>query len=309
LFVPLALALTSLSEAETCPAPAEVRERVLAILRLSAEPEPSESFLVERHEAGLFVELRGADATLIGQRILPNEGSCAELAQAAAVVLGAWLSDVHPDFAGDLPSPLPEAEPAAEPVREPPPAPVEPPRRAPPKPKPPPTTARRSAGVRRQWEISAGLGAGHAGSKLAWAGIVRTALLPEQGMGAALTLLVDTERREQLGEGFVSWRRWPLGLGPTLRLRGAALVADLSLAPALVWVRASGANFQPNLSQTGFTWAGMLDVRLASRSKVAAFAALNAQTYLARSRAFVGAHEYPLPPLVFSILLGARLAP
>ncbi|MDF3069531.1 MAG: hypothetical protein K0R38_5132 [Polyangiaceae bacterium] len=68
---------------------------------------------MQRREAGLFVELRSADATSIGERLLPVEGSCDELAQAAAVVLSAWLSDVHPDFAPELPVPQPVAPPLA----------------------------------------------------------------------------------------------------------------------------------------------------------------------------------------------------
>ena len=59
------------------------------ILHLRPEQALSEHFVVERHEAGLYVELRSADSTLIGERTLPAEGSCDELAQAAAVILNA----------------------------------------------------------------------------------------------------------------------------------------------------------------------------------------------------------------------------
>ena len=104
-------AFQSLVVGETCPAAVDVESRVRAILHLAPEQELSEHFAVERHEAGLYVELRLADATLVGQRTLPAEGNCDELAQAAAVVLSAWLSDVHPDFAGVLPPAAPQRAP------------------------------------------------------------------------------------------------------------------------------------------------------------------------------------------------------
>ena len=89
LLVPLWLAFEALAVGETCPASVDVQTRVRSILHLAPEQTLSESFLVERHESGLYVELRGNDAAVIGQRTLPLAGSCDELAQAAAVVLAA----------------------------------------------------------------------------------------------------------------------------------------------------------------------------------------------------------------------------
>ena len=93
---------------ESCPAAVDVEPRVRIILHLSAEQELSERIRVERREGELYVGLRSADSMLIGERVLPAEGSCDELAEAAAVVLSAWLTDVHPDFAGALPAAPPE---------------------------------------------------------------------------------------------------------------------------------------------------------------------------------------------------------
>ena len=164
MLVPVWFAFQALAIGETCPASVDVEARVRTILHLKAEQELSESFLVERHEAGLNVELRGADASTIGQRTLPTEGSCDELAQAAAVVLSAWLTDVHPDFAGALPAPEPKPgpEPPPEPKSE-----LEPPKpppvtetKAPPPKSPAPVTA-------RAWDFALGIGADYSASHAA----------------------------------------------------------------------------------------------------------------------------------------------
>ncbi|HYJ09583.1 MAG TPA: hypothetical protein VEX18_11255, partial [Polyangiaceae bacterium] len=125
MLVPALIAFQSLAAGDTCPAAADVQGRVRSILHLAPEQQLSESFLVERHEGGLYVVLKSADSGVIGERTLPLEGSCDELAQAAAVVLSAWLTHVHPDFAGALPEP--EPPPPPEPEAPPPPPPAEPP--------------------------------------------------------------------------------------------------------------------------------------------------------------------------------------
>jgi len=107
----------------------------------------------------------------------------------------------------------------------------------------------------------------------------------------------------------VSWRRWPLAVGPAWRTGNESLAFDLSLAPALVWLRVSGSDFQPSKAQNGVTWAGIADARLASRGRFGWFFAANAQAHLARSSAYAGDSEYDLPRFVACLLFGARLSP
>lgn len=302
MLIPFAFALTQLVEGETCPAPGDVERRVRAILHLSDEQMLSETFLAERREAGLFVELRGADSTSIGERLLPSEGSCDELAQAAAVVLSAWLTDVHPDFALDVPAASPPTETPAPP--------------SPPPPSPPRVTvplraerAPRLALTRYRFEMEVGAGAGIADGRWTLAGSVAAAVVPGSGLGARSTVLVDTARREPLGGGSVTWRRWPVSLGPVLRFNANGVVYDVSLAPALVWLRVAGADFEPNRSRNAFTWAGVGEVRAASRGRFGWFAALQGQAYLVDSSAYVGGDEYQLPRFALTLWAGARLAP
>lgn len=285
---------------------ADVEQRVRVILHLAAEQSLSEEFVVERHEAGLYVELRGADATLIGQRTLPLEGSCEELAQAAAVVLSAWLTDVHPDFASALPAPAPVLEqPATAPE---PPAPEPPP---PPTPPPTPRTEQRPSTSRRYLvDLSLGAGADFADKKLAPAGLVSAAYVPERsGLGGAVWLSVDPSRREPLATGSVAWRRWPVGIGPTYRWSTRRLFVDVSAGPAIAWLHLRGANFTPSYAHNAATWAGFANLRLASRGKVAVFGLSSTQYYVAKSTAYVGGAEYGLPRWSTSLFIGVSVSP
>lgn len=305
LLVPIVFALSSLVQGETCPAPEDVVLRVRAILHLGTEQELSEAFIVERREVGLFVELRAADGSVIGERTLPKDGSCDELAQAAAVVLGAWLNDAHPDFAGALP---PSEPPTPEPV-----APVvsEPPVPVPEKPRPAPAPQpRRSPTPPHHWEIGLGVGADRADSALAVAGSLRVALMPPRnGLGLGLTALVDASREQRLGAGTFSWRRWPLALSPTFRVAGRGWDVDASAGPALAWLHLAGSGFEPDKRSDGASWAGFADLRVASRATIGLWAGLSGLVYFEKSTAFVGAARQDLPRLALAAWLGARWAP
>lgn len=306
MLVPIALALTSLVEGETCPAPADVEPRVRAILHLSDQQVLSERFIVERREAGLYVELRSAEDEVIGVRVVPSDGSCDELSQAAAVVLSAWLSDVHPDFAPGLPEPAlvtpPEPAPPAPPKAPPPRAPVFFPQ---PKAGPPPPRPRSSLRL----ELDVGAGAGLSEGEWAFAGALGAAVVARSGFGVRGTWLLDTTREERLGIGSVDWRRWPASVGPMLRFQTASVAYDLALAPALVWLRVSGADFEPSRSQGGLTWAAVAEARVATRGPLGWFAALHGQAYLVDSSAYAGASEYVLPRFAATLLVGGRLSP
>lgn len=311
---PLWLAFEALAVGETCPASVDVETRVRAILHLTAEQTLAESFLVERHESGLYVELRGVDANVIGQRTVPSAGSCDELAQAAAVVLAAWLTDVHPDFAGALPPP---------PVEEP--KPEEPPAEEPPvekKPEPIAFAGKAAQGdepvnatpaARYVWDFALGLGADYSASELALAGVVGVGLLPEKsGLGLSAFAVATTSRQRALGPGTFDWRRWPLGLGPTLRLSRPAFVLDASAGPAVAWLHFSGSVFDRNFQPNGAVWGGFLNLRAATGGRHwSAFGALQGQYYPAESRVYASGvqDDWALPQLSLGAFVGARFSP
>lgn len=281
-----------------------------AILHLSVEQRLDESFLVERHEAGLFVELRGVDSTVIGQRTLPSDGNCDELAQAAAVVLSAWLTDVHPDFAGALPTPDPAPAPEPVPEKSPEPEPEPEPTVSSSKPpeKPPAPVPVRS--LPRHFELSLGGGADLSAQQLSVAGLVSAAYLPaETGWGVSLFALMDGSRRQPLGAGAVSWSRWPVAVGPTLRVAANWMTLDFSAGPALSWVRLDGRDFDDNSSYGTPSWSGFLSARVASRGSLGVFGQGLGQVYLGTPTAAFGDAEYQLPRLGAALLLGAHWSP
>jgi hypothetical protein len=308
LLVPFLIALQSLAEGENCPAAVDVEARVRSILHLAPERELSESFLVERHEAGLFVLLRSADSTVIGERTLPTQGSCDELAQAAAVVLSAWLTDVHPDFAGELP-----ARPVEPPAPIPPPPPPPPPVLAPPPPPPPPPPVARAAGP---FDVSLGVG-----TQLSRDGLGPLAAslnarygAPVQGIGVTAFGILTLARTEPLAEGEVEWRRWPFGVGPEYRISTPRVSLDISAGPALGWLRFEGHGFDRTDSQAGVTWGGFANMRLSLRTRpFAPFVLAHMQIFPFESTAWVKdpqqQPELTLPPEAFVLSVGLLFAP
>lgn len=317
MLLPLWFAFEALAVGETCPASVDVEARVRTILHLTAEQTLNESFLVERHESGLYVELRGADSNVIGKRTLPGAGSCDELAQAAAVVLSTWLSDVHPDFAGALPAPVeaPEPEPEPEPQPEKPPEPPQPvATRADTKaPHRPAKDARPRTAQPYVWDAALGLGADYTAGELALAGRASVGLLPSaSGLGVVALAIVTTSRQQDLGPGNFDWRRWPVGLGPALRLSRSAVLVDVAAGPALAWLHFSGNVFDRNFQPDGAVWGGFLSLRAASAGRRwGLFGSLEGQFYPAESRVYASgvSESQVLPSLGLGAFVGARFSP
>jgi hypothetical protein len=312
LVAPLVFAFTSLVAGETCPAPVDVEARVRAILHLAAPQQLSEGFLVERHESGLYVELRSADSTLIGQRTLPVEGSCDELAQAAAVVLSAWLNDAHPDFAGALPPATPpEPEPAASPT---------PRRELPVLPKPAPTTpapspVRPPSGPSRRIEVGVGVGADLSDESFAPAAFVVAGFVPvESGLGVSGVLGASSSRQLSLGPGQVAWRRWPFGVGPSFRAVTPSVGLEVNAGPALAWLHLDGSNFARSSAQDGVELGGFLQLRAFNRgARWGAFGVACVQYYPRDSGASASSPDEqwfaPVPRFSVGLAIGAWLLP
>ncbi len=306
MLVPVVFALVSLVEGDTCPAPVDVEARVRTILHLSAEQQLSEGFVVERHEAGLYVALRSADSTSIGERMLPTQGSCEELAQAAAVVLSAWLTDVHPDFAGALPPPKPE--PAPEPEPKPTPAPKPEPPRPPPT---PPVVSKRLP--KHRWQTQLGVGGELSNGTLVPALLAGASYGAEaSGLALSARALITLPRNQPLEPGQIVWRRWPLGIGPTLRLASPTLAFAASAGPAVAWLHLEGDSFDQVSTENGAMWGGFAEAVLAGRGRpFTPFGAFVAYIYPKETEVYVArlAQLWVLPPLSLSLTVGARFTP
>lgn len=318
LLAPFLFALQGAAGAPECPVHQVVESRVRSILHLAPEQTLTETFVVERRASSLFVELRGEGSTIIGQRELPVEGSCDELAQAAAVVLSAWLTDVHPDFAGALPEPVTPPPAAEEPEPEPQPEPDPPPKAAPTE---PPRIWREAEGAARPRAPSRPrgfqFGAAFAldlasGDLAAGAGLHVDYGFVDAGFGLSIFALATSTRSEPLGPGQVEWRRWPVGLGPRWRFGVDTLRFDASVGPAVSWLRLVGSGFDDNATQSGVSWGAFGSLRAFMKHRFSPFLGLNAQVYPGKSTAYVNVSgatpEWPLPLLSFSLLAGAQLA-
>ncbi len=265
MLVPVLLALQSLAvSGGTCPAPADVEARVLAILQLPPKQLLTEGFSAERVQGGLRVILRSSEGALIGERLLPADGTCDELAQASAVVLSAWLSDVHPDFAAELPPAV--AEPAPEP-EPPPPAPLPKPQsEVPRKTSGPP--ARRPAASTHRWEAALGVGIDLVPGSVVPAALLTLGLEPSvQGLGLRVSALTAWTREAALDPGQVEWRRWPVAVGPSMRFAAKPLVWDFSTGIAAGWLHLQGRSFDQSKSVDDLLLGGLLGARLAGTGR------------------------------------------
>ena len=123
-------------------------------------------------------------------------------------------------------------------------------------------------------------------------------------------------REEPLGPaaGVVDWWRWPLGIGPSLRLAAANATWDASAGPALGWLHFNGSNFDRTSQQNGLALGGFLNLRVSSSGRRGGgFGLANAQLYpgdiAARANGQGGPWLAPLPRFSLGLALGAWLAP
>jgi hypothetical protein len=242
---------------------------------------------------------------------LPAQGSCDELAQAAAVILSAWLSDVHPDFAGALPERAPEPEPQPEPQPEPP--------APPPKPQPAPAPqaqppAPRAPHTPRRWDLALGIGGDLSGGRFTVALPLTVGYRPVSGgFGFSAMAIATPSRQEPLGPGQVSWRRWPLAVGPSLRLGSPRLAWDFDPGVAVGWLHVAGTNFDHTSQKDGADWGGYLNVRVSSRGRHwGVFGLADAQFYPGKADVYVsGIPDAPwtVPGLSLVLAVGVDFSP
>ncbi len=108
----LALGAVSLEGTSPCPAPADVQARLAPLLPLA--PTRERRALLRREGAELKIFLYDG-ATLLGERRLPARGPCRALADATAVILASWLSDLDAELAAPPPAPQEDAPPPSRP--------------------------------------------------------------------------------------------------------------------------------------------------------------------------------------------------
>jgi len=220
----LAFAMVEVGGDVTCPAPAEV-SRLLGTMVDQGAPGGASRARLSRTSAGLHLELVSEGGERLAERDLPGGESCADLAQAAAVIIGAWEADLDPHLTARvaLPAPVGPAESAAA---------VQ-------------TTLASPPARPPSFDLGLALIASVAGSEIAPGAVIRAWLAPGGWhTGLSLSLSGVTSRSEAVADyaGAASWRRFTLGAGPELRFEAGhtILAAQAQALAALLNVEGVG---------------------------------------------------------------------
>ena len=185
---------------------------------------------VERSGGRLRVELVDATAAVLAERELDGHGSCAELAELAAIVIASWESDVHPEFV------RPHAEPPAA----------------------PPPAARVPGAA---YDVSLGASLSQAG-QLAAGGSLGAAWFPRgTGLGLSFVVAGETTRTLEVGDGQARWRRWTGSPEIAWRWGRGGLAVDGHGGLALGWLATNGVHFSENKSNASFSLAVTAGIR------------------------------------------------
>jgi hypothetical protein len=315
-----------------CPQPAEVAARVGRLLPRSPVP-GAVAYTAEVRDGGveLAIVLRGAGGSVANERRLPRQYSCDELAAAAAAVIAAWLSDIHPEFARPEPT-VRSADPAApvlessQPAKAAPSVPARPPpldaTRAPAAAQGPvvaTTSGAAAPAVREGTALSlrldgaAGLAAtlGPSGGSPGWAAgaLVAAGLrwAPTR-LGARLALTAGTARVFPLGMGQLHVTRTSLSVGPTFRLTREEAPLSVDLAAFLVGSRlvTRGSGFPRASAIAGLDGGGGGSVRVGLRRAWSPFLELGASAWpVARAGLErVDGNTRPLPQVEVGLTCG-----
>ncbi len=240
LFLPI-LGQALVTSAEDCPPANVVDARVRTILGLGEADVIVEQAEVGRDDASLRIVLRSQDGLILGERSVRADGTCEELAGVAAVVLATWLSDVHPEFVGSLPSAAAE-QPAPAAVAAP--APPPPRDRGPVQPEPAPA-AKGPRSSTHHFAFGAALGGDFSAARPAPLASLGARWLPHTtGFGWALTASVTGPLDQALGSGSVQYWRWPLATGPVLRVALSSTTLDFHAGGALAWLHLKGESLE-----------------------------------------------------------------
>jgi hypothetical protein len=202
-----------------CPSAVEVERHLAELMPASLAspgPGPGHRASFSRIEAGIHIELRGADGVRMAARDLAAAGSCDELASALAVVIAAWEAELDPRIAGavELPPPPPALpEPRAPAVAVAGPAPPPPPEQ-----RPPP-----------RYAVAMGLFASWVGTLAPGARIEGSFAPGDAHLGVAAALSSTGSRTQAVAAtpGAARWTRIVLGAGPRYSFRFGGPVLDV----------------------------------------------------------------------------------
>lgn len=251
-----------------CPGAASIRTELARILPVADRPakRAREHARVQVSGEAIRVELFTPDGARVGEREVPNDGSCDERARTVAVILAAWITDIHPEYRSALPA-APAPEPSLPPV-EPPRAVERPPRARPvaPAPTSPPRSdvapmppVRGSNALTPSLAAAAGVSISDTATAAAQVSV--TLAPPRRGLGATAFVVVSLSEERALGAGRVQSFRWPLGAGVLGRVSGEVLRLDLATGPTVGWLHLEGDGFASNEGADDVAFGGFARAR------------------------------------------------
>jgi hypothetical protein len=219
LFQAALMASVSVQGAASCPDPALVAERLRQLLPESPSAERLAIARLDPLPTGLQVQLLSADGTLVGERMLPGQHPCDQLADAAAVMIATW---VDPRSGAGLQAP-PPAERALG------------------------LNTRAASGPgRRRWDLGASLGASLSADGMSPAVQVSAgADVLGPLLGLRLEGLLTGWAETPLGGKAARWRRTSFALAPRAHHTWSWLTGELHAGPALAWLQVEGSGFAP----------------------------------------------------------------
>jgi hypothetical protein len=199
-----------------CPTAAEVS----AHLPATTASGPPDRALLRAAGSTLTLTLERADGSAVVERQIEAQGSCADLAQAVALIVTVWQAQEHPDL---------------------PPAPT--------------LLEHRAPAPSLSLEARTGVFASLAGAVVS-PGATLSAILWRRRWGLALAVSGTTLREEALGRGRAAWTRGALGLGVARRLLAGWVRLDLDVGALLGLTLARGSGYQADATPLGSTFGG-----------------------------------------------------
>lgn len=230
--------------ATNCPSTEDVVERLLPLLPTApagpAEGQDVAQIDVGEAQSGGAVELHlllvRADATVIGDRGFPVQGTCKDKAEAVATVIAAWETKPLPGAALDV-APVPAVKDAVAPVR------VQATQPAAPLPIQP-----------LQILVGAGAGAALVGGVAATGGVdVQTGWAASHWQ-MRLGLVGETGRQLNLSGGQVDWQHTTAAVGVCWHVLDPSWLLSLDAGPAAGWATLAGSGYSPSRRQRSFEY-------------------------------------------------------
>jgi hypothetical protein len=243
----------------TCPTPAEVAHRLAELLPPTARGRgvpAGTHVVVTRGDAATQLALRGSRGEDLATRALPAQGSCADLAAAAAVVVAAWRADLDPELTPAVHLPAPAAAPPAVTVSA-----------------SPPPAAPEEHPSPRAFAVGLGLLVSETGGSLAPGGMLTGWL--ELGRRFALDASVfgSTSRAADVGalSGVASWTRTAFAVGPALTTRHGRYRSALHVQALAGLLHVKGVGLESTGSDTTMLLGADVGARLDIVSGTSAF--------------------------------------